>query len=338
MTVQPPPAQPLLFAHRFDPERDFFHLIPADRDALSAATFLTDQNLAGAGAARAVSRATALASATSRAPVHYILHSAFCCSTLLARALDAPGVALSLKEPVVLNDLVGWRGRGGPPTRVAEVLDHSLRLLEHAAPAGEALVIKPSNLVNPLAHALLALRPDARAVLLYAPLPTFLASIASKGLEGRLWVRELWWKLLRLGTEPFGFTEEELFRHSDLQVAALGWLAQHRLFADLTARFPGRVLTASSAALLAQPARALGAAARHFGLAFDEATTAQVAAGPLFTRHAKTGEAFDAGSRDALHRTAADANADEIAMVERWARSVAENAGVTLELPAPLLP
>jgi hypothetical protein len=325
------------FAHRFDPERDLFHLIPATADQLRAATFLTDDQLGGASSPRAVARAAALAAAGPRTPVHFLFHSAFCCSTLLARALDRPGVALALREPVLFNDLIGWRGRGGASAQVAKALDDAMRLLEQPAAPDEAVLIKPSNLANPLALAALALRPQARAVLLHAPLPTFLASIASKGLEGRLWVRELWFKFLGLGVDPFGFSSEELFRHSDLQVAALGWLAQQRDFAALSHRFGDRVRTLSSEDLMADPARALVAAAAHYGLAFDPSDLAQVAAGPAFARHAKTGEAFDVRARDALHRGAAEANADEIAKVARWAAAVADATGAPLALPRPLL-
>ena len=38
-------------------------------------------------------------------PPQYIFHSAFAASTLLARALDVPGVAMGLKEPAILNEL-----------------------------------------------------------------------------------------------------------------------------------------------------------------------------------------------------------------------------------------
>jgi hypothetical protein len=330
-------SKPGWFAHRIDPERDLFHLIPATRAELRAATFLTNENLPSATAAVPAARAATVALATRRAPVHFLFHSAFCCSTLLARALDVDGTAVSLKEPVILNDLTGWRDRGGAPALVARAVDESLRLLEQTAQPGEAVLIKPSNLVNPLAPAALALRADARAILLHAPLGTFIASVASKGLEGRLWVRDLWAKLLWGGAEPFGFTSEELFRHSDLQVAALAWLAQHREFAALVQRFGPRVATLSSVDLLADPTRALEAAARHYGLVLDQPMAAAIAMGPIFTRHAKSGQPFDAAARDAVHRVAADAHRGEIELVERWATIVADRAGVALKLARPLL-
>ena len=48
-----------------------------------------------------VNRARAAASG----PCHYIFHSAFCCSTLMSRALDVQGVACVLREPRSLYDL-----------------------------------------------------------------------------------------------------------------------------------------------------------------------------------------------------------------------------------------
>ena len=42
---------------------------------------------------------------------------------MLARALDLPGVAMGLSEPVILNDVVGFRRRGAAPRDVARLAD-----------------------------------------------------------------------------------------------------------------------------------------------------------------------------------------------------------------------
>ena len=264
-----------------------------------------------------------------------LLHSAFCGSTLLVRALDVPGVAMGLSEPVILNDVVGFRRRGAAPRDVARLADAALRLLARPFGPGEAVVIKPSTVVNPLSRLLLALRPDAPCVALYAPLETFLLSVARKGLECRLWARELFEGYMHEGFADFGYSGNEIFRQSDLQIAALGWLAQHRQFAALTAEFGPRVATLDADRLADDPVAALEAVARHYGLALDAAA---MAAGPAFTRHSKSGTAYGVEARRADYATAREAYGEEIAKVMTWARVVADTAGIVLEAPNALLP
>src|SRR3546814_8328819 len=104
---------------------------------------------------------------------------------------------------------------------------------------------------------MMALRPDTKALLLHAPLPEFLLSVARKGLWCRLWARELLEGLIRENLVDLGFETRDYFRLSDLQVAAVGWLAQQRLFIALANRFPDRVRTLDSERLLAEPAPAI---------------------------------------------------------------------------------
>ena len=55
----------------------------------------------------------------------------------------------------------------------------------------QAALVKPSTVVNGLAAAMMRLRADAKAVVMHAPVDDFVTSIAKKGLDGRLWAREL---------------------------------------------------------------------------------------------------------------------------------------------------
>jgi hypothetical protein len=324
-------SNPVWLPHRYDPQHDAIHFRHTPRSAHGSATFLTDEYLGGAKPS-IVARSAARAQAGSPAPLRFIVHSAFCCSTLLARAFDAPGLAMGLKEPVILNDLIGWQLRGGDGGQIASVLDDSLALLARPFAPGEAVVIKPSNLCNAMAPLMLQLRPDARALLLYAPLPVFLGSVARKGMDGRLWVRELLVKQLKQGLLGFGFSGEDYLGQTDLQVAAMGWLAQHALFARMAAQFGDRVATLDSELLLAQPGPAMTALCRFFGVPLD---TQAIVSGPIFTRHSKFGQAFTSDDRTA-ERSAEALHADEIAKVAIWAEAVANAAGVPMELPRAL--
>lgn len=325
--------------HRYDPQHDAVHFVGANRTLRQKVPFLIDEYLPNAASPQVVRRSDALANSPGAgAPVHFIFHSAYCCSTLLANVLDRPGIASALKEPVILNDLVGWRHRGGPPAKVGEILDHALRLLAHPFQPGEAVVIKPSNVVNALAPAMLSLRPQSRAILLYAPLDHFLASIAGKGLFGRRWVRDLLMKQLKDGIVDLGFAPDDHFLHTDLQVAAVGWLAQHKLFADMAARWPDRVRTLDSEVLMARPQPVLEAIGDLFGLGLDAASVSQMIASDAFTRNAKDGARYGSADRDAARQSNAALHSDELEKVGAWAEAVAKSAGLDLRAPAPLLP
>ena len=326
------PADPHWLAHRYDGRSDAVQFRQVRRDDHSAFPFLTDEYV-GDLPLRVLPRAEAVAAASAtQAPLRLVFHSAFCASTLLCRAFDHPGLAMGLSEPAILNDIVGIRRRReAEPKRVAQLLDEAMRLLARPWGTGEAVVVKPSNILNPLAAAMLALRPEAKAVLMFAPLPVFLASVARKGMWCRLWARELLEGLLLDSVVDLGFDTGDWFRMTDLQVAAVGWLAQHQLFADVEARFGTRVMRVESEALLAHPAAHIERIGGHFGMALDGAVAAEIAEGPAFTRHSKFGQSFDAGAR-AAERTAADAaHGDEIGKVAVWAAAVAEGAGLRID-------
>jgi hypothetical protein len=327
-------SDPQWLAHRYDEVADAIRFLHCTRAERSAAPFLTDDNLpARTMAAR--DRTAALAGVTP-ASTAFIFHSAYCCSTLLANVFDQPGLSTALKEPQILNDMVGWRHRGANPSAVGQVLGDGMALLARPFEAGESVVIKPSNVVNGLASAMLELRPQAPAILLYAPLRTFVTSIARKGMWGRLWVRELLSRQLVDGMVDLGFEPRDYLLHTDLQSAAVGWLAQQKLFAALIARWPQRIRSLDSETLIARSVEAVAAAAAHFDIAIsDNGVAATVAA--VFSRDAKSGAAFGAGQRETEQLAGQAIHAEEIDKVTIWAATVAARAHVPMTLPAALL-
>lgn len=320
-------------AHRHVEGHDRVRFVPVPRARHREIPFLIE-DLLGADLPQHEERVADALREAVPGKLCFLLHSAFCGSTMLTRALDVPGVSMGLSEPTILNDLVGFNRRGAAPREVARLADAATRLLARPFGAGEAVVVKPSTVVNPLARLLLALRPEAPCIALYAPLETFLLSVARKGLDCRLWARELMEGYLREGFAEFGYSSSDLFRQSDLQIAALGWLAQHRLFAALASEFGERVATLDADRLADDPVAALEAVARHYGLALDAAA---VAAGPAFTRHSKSGETYGTQARRADYTAARAAYGEEIAKVMVWAELVADGMGIALEAPNALL-
>ena len=326
-------------AHRYDEQNDAFRFIPVDRELHRASTFLTDKILPENLPVYAYSRKDIFDATPPKGKIHFIFHSAYCCSTMLARAVDIEGVSMGFKEPVVLNDLIGWKRRGAKPRDVAERLDQSMALLARPFANGETIVVKPSNIVNPLALAMLAMRPDAKAILLYAPLKTFLGSIAKKDLWGRMWVRELFIGQMKdQMIAPFGMNTDDMLMLTDLQIAAVGWLAQHAIFTATLAKFgPDRVRSLNSASLLANKLETMTEMSRLFELNIDTARIQQVVDGPAFNKHSKLDMQFDENSRQKEHENAASLHADEIEKVYEWAKVMGGKMNISPELNSPLL-
>lgn len=320
-------------AHRYDPGHDAVHMRFVPRARHGDIPFLTDEYLGATDAPLVLRLGDAMEQAPPRAPIHFLFHSAYCASTMLAQALDHPGAATSLSEPVLLNDMVGWRRRGASPRDHAAVMDDALALLGRGFAASEAVIVKPSNIFNPLARGALTLRPQARAILLHAPLRDFLLSVARKGMWCRLWCRELLESYLAEGYVQLGFEARDYFRQSDLQVAAVGWLAQQQAFAALLAWAPGRIASLDSEVLTQDPVAAVAAAMDHLGLAGDRTA---IADHPALGRNSKSGAPFAAGERQRDLAAAEAAYGEEIAQVVGWAEAVADQAGIPLALPAPL--
>ncbi|QJQ33614.1 hypothetical protein GV829_06560 [Sphingomonas lacunae] len=326
-------------AHRYDRSSDRFLFRHVPQQLHSQGPFLTDE-LVGDRPGEWIER-SALAEPARHlsGPVHFIFHSAFCGSTLLARGLDRPGLAMSLSEPVLLNDIVGIRRRAEMRgADIARLADDALHLLGRRWPDTHAVAIKPSNIVNGLIPAIMALRPESRAVLLHAPLRQFLSSVARKGLWCRLWVRELLEGLLREGAVQLGFEDRDYFRLTDLQVAAVGWLAQHAMFHRFAGQFgPAQMATLNSDLLTGRTAEVVEATGRLFALPMGAQVAAEVADGPAFTRHSKSGQRFSAADRAAERQAAEAAHGDEIDKVEHWAHAVADRAGIAMTLPHALV-
>ena len=157
-------------AHRYDDAADSFHFCNISWAERAAMPFLSEEALQDWQPHHILSAHQIDPKSLGGAPLHFIFHSAFCASTLLSKALGSGPVA-SLSEPQVLNDMIGALRRGKPAADVARALDQALALLSRPMADRPIVVLKPSNLVNHLAQAVMMLRPDSRAVFLLSLLP-----------------------------------------------------------------------------------------------------------------------------------------------------------------------
>ncbi len=324
----PPEHSPAWFPVLVDASRAELGFLASSREALAAAPFL-DQRFTAGRAPRRRPLAALAPCAPATAPA-FVFHTAFCCSTLLATALDAPGVTLSLKEPDVLMQLANLR-RVAPAwrdddERFAALVRTVCGLLGRRFAAEECVLVKPTNAANLLLPWVVA--EGAPVLLLHADLKAFLVSVLKKGEAGRWFVRHLF-NILRLDRPDIaGWPERERMLLTDLQVAALVWQMQVEQFeavlnggAGPLAADATRVRTLDAAAFLAEPRAVLGAVSAHLGLGHAPALLDAAVRGPAFSRHAKFADVdYDASQRAAEQAEIEAQHGEALAVTLEWAR------------------
>lgn len=325
-------------AHRYDENSDAFQFVALSREQHRRCTFLTDEYIPEESRRVMIRSEDLNLDRAELAPVDFIFHSAFACSTMLARALDIEGISMGLKEPIVLNDLVGMKRRGTAPAKLATALDQSIDLLARPFSSGEKIIVKPSNIVNCLAPSILDIRPNSKALLLHAPLKSFLRSLAAKNMWGRIWARDNVIGIMDDQELISGFTSADLLRLTDIQIAAVGWLSEHARFTQIIQKYGSdRIKTLDSEAFLNNKQDTIASLASFFELDLDSDQLADVLAGPAFTQHSKDFSKFDTDARLDQHSGVDEAHGEEIDMVVQWSAAVAQSQNIALELPSPLL-
>ena len=304
--------------------------VPPERRA--GLLFLSDEHYAGQFP-KVTYPASELAKQVPEAaegPLHFIFHTAFCCSTLMLKALDLPGRTVGLQEPDIMINL-GNRFIRADDRGNRERLRLALRLLARPFAPGETTIVKPSNFANRLIMPILESSQSTRAVLLHGDVRSLIRSLLKRGMWGRIWGRRLLWSELGWSPLNLGYDAEQTFVLTDLQALALGWMMQMRHFAEVAKRMGDRVVLVDSGDFLADPAGTLRVISRLFALGMDEATIEEVVNGPTFARHSKFSERDYGNLERAADQDAAEsAHREEIEMVLKWIEAVAAHLGVDL--------
>lgn len=325
-------TDPRWLPHSYDLSGSMLTFVLVPRERHSDLTFLSDEHFKGEFA-KATHPASAIAASVpdaAQAPLHFIFHTAFCGSTLMLKALEAPGRTFGLKEPDVLINLANRFIRSDDPAN-RERLRLVLKLLARPFEPGETMIVKPTNFANRLILPALECRPESRAVLLYSDVRTLLVSLLKRGMWGRIWGRRLLWSAGSWTSLKLGYDAEQTFVLTDMQALALAWLMQMRHFAEVAQKMGDRVMLVDSADFLEDPRRTLAAITQLFSLGFEAQEIEALATGPAFARHSKFSDrSYGNAERAADQHAAESAHREELEMVVKWIESVAAHLGVDL--------
>lgn len=257
----------------------------------------------------------------ARLPVNFIFHIAHCGSTLLARAMDLPGRTLVLREPFTLRQLGAEAAAtaAGPrdPDAWSRILALTTGLLGRRYEETEAVIVKANVPVNFILAPLMALHPESRGLLLYAGLERYVLSVMKTPMH-RNWVDNVSSHLAGGILSSSELAETDLGKLSTAQRAACLWAAQILRFRDAMAA-DTRLRSLDCERLFATPGETLARCFEHFGVDVPDNVPAEIAAGELFSHHAKNpGLAYDREQREQdLERLRAEL-ADDLEQARSW--------------------
>ncbi|HEY0130385.1 MAG TPA: hypothetical protein VGB57_03195, partial [Allosphingosinicella sp.] len=233
-------------------EGDAAIFVPMDRPAYHRSIFLDHRISPAANRSMRLPLSALSGEARPPAKTGWIFHVAHCGSTLLARALDDPGLNLVLREPLALRQLAFDRDPKRLPLTAAML---SKRYREDLP-----TIVKANVPVNFLLPELVALDRQAPAIFLYSSLRDYLLAIL-RSENHRGWLHRV--------TAQLAAYLGDLSNLSDAERCAALWLAQMRAFGQAISLMPNaRALDAE--AFFAAPGQTLHAAAALLAVPMSE--------------------------------------------------------------------
>lgn len=313
-------ADPSWVPYALDNNQKRMQFVRMPSEQLRAAPFLDDRALTP-DMPRTMLPVAEIAAAMPAAmpPPPAIFHSAFCCSTLLARALDRPGVCLALKEPAILMALANAKRmmgcQGGNTADYQRLFEIVTTLVGRQHRAGERVLVKPTNAANNLL-------PDWQAaevpvVLIHAALEDFLVSVLKKGEACKSFMRTQYNVFALDGTGLSRIPPRQAMTFTDLQVSTLVW--RHQLEGFFVAKRRG-AQDLLDVTFLAAPERELLRVAGALGLPHTKEDIAATLREGVLGRDVKDeNRALDAGSRAVAASKIREQNADALSQIKGWA-------------------
>jgi hypothetical protein len=226
-------------------------------------------------------------------PTHYILHMAYCCSTLLTRYLDLLSSCFVLKEPQVLAELALAYKPDEPLWD--EHFNLLVRLLSRTYEKREVAIIKAHVPCNVLGERLLKHNPASAITFLVTPLRSFVLSVLKSQVRRRrvrYWLKHIAPAVDRLAS----INVRDLM---DGQAAVCFWVLNRCLCDQLCSGPNGsRVLVVDGDRVADSPHHVLPAVAARFGLFIDKDQLKSLLDHPSVHHHAKhPSRPYDALSR-----------------------------------------
>jgi len=327
--------RPNYFLWAYDNQHAVF--APVDRARLHQSIFLDHRIKADSGQRLKVSRSTLMQAATevNDAPPfnRFILHMAHGGSTLLARAIDLPGLSLVYREPGVLRSIAVEISSGS--TKSLDFLLLALSQLTKRFQASEKTVVKANVPVNFILDEIFGAVPKAKVVILVTGLTAYFVSL-SRTEQHRLWVKSVLGEMRAKVAENLQLTEYELEKLDHKQRIGALWLSQIICFRRQLPKLQD-ILVIDSEAFINEPATVISTVSQHFGYGLSTESSIKITQSDLFKTYSKQpGKHFDRGSRMEEREKLEHALRDDLNIVRHWVLEKSDTLGLGFDLEHPL--
>jgi hypothetical protein len=321
-----PPSDPLatpdFFPMKIDTQRNTMLFIQMSRESFRQSAFL-DRRAVRTGRTTLSASIPKLLQRQAVGTTHFILHGAFCGSTLLGRYLEELPRCFVLKEPGILGQLSYLKNNppaASEPDAWGDWFRVTLALLARAYRSDGAVIVKAPDLCNWMGNLLLDNDDRTKVVFLFSPLRVFLLQVL-KVAHRRQWLREHMQQLSRQMTQvPFlsAIVATDL---TDGQCAAAMWLLNSFLCSTLLARLDShRILVLNGERLISNPKECVFSAADFLNLINDDADRAALETLRPLSYHSKDAQLpYDAATRSVELADAETRYGSEVQAAMMWA-------------------
>jgi len=329
---------PELFLRDIDPVRDIAVLSPMSEATYRASSFLDSRierdGERDLGMPLATLERLVEAQRPPRRTLHWLFHFGHCGSTLLSRLLGEVDGLLALREPAVVMGLARSLRQLGQPgfpvdaERWSTLRDLSFTLLGRSFRPDQQVLVKPTSHAANLIPEALGFAGDARALLLYLDLETYLATMLRPETQRELTLYARDFRIQDFRQYVPGQPDSAV-DYPPGQLAAFTWLLHAREFAVALddAGLGPRCLSLSFDDYLAAPAQWLGALCAFLGRPQPGAVVAALLAGPASAAYAKDPtHSYDASRRARELEQMRNTRGGEIAEAVAWAKDIASGA------------
>ena len=311
-------SSPSLFPMDRSPDGQFVHFIRLTEDDYRRASFmdqrmLDDANKAGHAFKSGNVPWSLLSPWLQEIPVRcdFIFHVSHAGSTLLSRMLGEHPHCLAIREPWILRSLV-------EPEASNQVREY-LALWSRTFRQNQRTVIKATSFVSQIGTTLMRIASDSKAILMYVPAETFLASVLDGSMRD---INSSATKRLERLKENPSFGHVILDQLSPGERAAMCWYVEMESLRSLQQAFPERTLLLDFDRFLTARERYIQNTAQFLGLIGHES---EMLTNPFTNRYAKKIEvSYDADFRLQLLTQSKAKNAEELERGLRWLQAIGQ--------------